>query len=199
MAFKKPPRHRADATPTYVDIADPDGVDWERVGKETEQAKKRNEEKRKAAEDAGGEPDKSTLEDIDEHPVTRYFAGKTRLDISAPDTWAGETVCFEDYLKPDAWKFVLRRLDWAQYYDVRNAQSSEHACLEACKLCLVRIEGPGAPELEGAADGCLTYDDMQTIHEMGAGLPIRLGSAAIQASRPLTSSEKKSPAPRVGQ
>src|SRR5688572_21022831 len=102
MAQKRPPKHRIDSPIVYI----PPGDDaWDLATIEAE---------RKAMMEAGEKPDL--------HPVTVYYSGETRFDLSAPAKVLGDDRCPAQYLldgkKPE--RFKLRRLSYEQFQEVQQ-------------------------------------------------------------------------------
>lgn len=193
MAFrKKLPRHRADGQPVYVDPFDQDAWDVSRINDEVAAMERRNAEVLEGAPE-GGTPE---LEDSKDHPFAVYNSGRSRYQLDAPSRFGDRDLTPREYLKPGAWQFKLRRLDWRQYHEVhplltaKDEVQSRRGKLLACRYGLTSIEGPGAPSLD-PADGVLTDADMQALHDLDPNLPLRVGTAVFLASLPLTDAEGK--------
>lgn len=175
MARKRPPQHRADIEGIFIPRSD-ESFDKDRHERELAKLK-----------DEGL--------DIHQHPIERYYAGKTRYDLDAPDTLFGQTVCARDYFdsskNPEKW--TLRRLDWAQWHKVASliaADDFDQGQLLAARYGVKSIENSPIT-LKGAEAGCLTHEDMQKIHDAEIGLLAGLGFAVWKYSEPLRESEKK--------
>lgn len=179
--LKRPPQHRADATPVLI-INDDDAWDHERIDREFNEIKEINKTREKA--------DRLELSD---HPYSRYQSGMTRMDLDARAPWRGENPAAADYLKADAApvRFTLRRLRWREYHRVIGMiGSGTEAALKACQLGLVSVEGE--PSLEMDPDAAERSDaDMQRLHDFFPGLAVQIGNAVIAASLPLRDDEKK--------
>lgn len=179
MALKRPPQHRVDAEPIYVDPSD-DAWDSARI-----------EADRKAMEERG--------EDPDEHPVWLYLTGRTRYDLDAALKYGNGMAKASDWLDlKRAVLFTLRRLeprDFARIHARKEASAASgvpdhEVSLDACRVGLVKCEGPGVPKLIGRGE--LTDTDVRALVDLGGhSLPWRIGDAAYFASIPLTDDEKK--------
>jgi hypothetical protein len=173
--LNRPPRHRADAQPIYIDVGDP-AWDWTRI-----------EADRKAMTEA--------RQDVDRHPVNVYFRGASRYDLDARYPVCGELKSASDYVKlGEAWKFLLRRLPAKAFYRVRTLwqQSPEEGAFEAFRLGVLEVDGPEAPKLKRTAEG-LTDEAVDEIFTLKDGPEIipRIGAAVHWASRPLDDDEGK--------
>ena len=165
----RPPQHRADTPGIFIPA---DDLSFSRERYETELEKMRAE---------GLDPA--------DHPVARYYSGKTRYDLQAQDVLFGQPCRAGDYFGPDAERWTLRRLSWDQWYEVTGL-SPRAAALRACQYGIRGVEGLKI-ELSGAEAGRLTHADMQRIYDVDQGLPLVLGDAVIGYSMPLTDAEKK--------
>lgn len=174
--LNRPPRHRVDAVPVYIDPGDP-AWDWDRVIRE----RKEMEAQKKSA---------------DHHPVTIYLGGASRFDLEATYPVLGEMRSAKDYVDmTQAWCFTLRRLTSKEWYSVKTRQESapDEAYHRACQLGLVEIDGPDAPAIKrgpgGVTDECMD----QLFHGIQGGpfLIPRIGQAVYIASMPLMDIEGK--------
>lgn len=171
--LNRPPRHRADAVPVYVDVGD-GAWDWKRV-----------EDDRNRMLADGGDPDM--------HPVTCYFSGESRYDLTARYNVCGELKSATDYLDlPQAWQFVLRRLSPKQFFRVKSmwTASADEAALLAAEIGLERIDGPEAPRLRFVGEH-LSEANVAELFEVDPGLLTRVGQAVFYAALPLVDNEKK--------
>lgn len=173
MARLYVPQHRADVPGVWIARSDT-AFDQDRFEREVARM-----------QEAGLDPA--------EHPINRYYAGKTRYDLAALDTLFGEQVSAGAYYKADAERFILRRLDWDQWHRVMGLV--DQGALVQAQLLAARY-GVAAVEnsplrLAGAVAGLLTHDDMQRLFDADAVLPSVLGDACWRYSRPLTDAEKK--------
>lgn len=189
--LKAPPRHRVDATPVLVlhHGLEP-AWDVERIDAELAEAAAENERRDEADHDPN---DRIPL---DSHPYAVYMRGDTRMDIEAELPWRGKRVTAASYLKPDCTplRFILRRLRWDEYYRVLGlaATSKYDAQLRACQYGLVEAENGRKVGLKIDPERAERSDaEMQALFELNAGLPVLIGNAVIEASKPLTDSEKK--------
>lgn len=190
MALVRPPQHRVDAEPVYIDVTD-DAWDREGLNAEFEEIDRENKRREEASNDGVYEAIPKS-----EHPYLQYVGGKTRFDLEAPCFWRGQQKKAADYLSGDATRFVLRRLDWRDYYRVRSAFSRDvtEAFILACRLGLRRIDGDSKfrvdPDLPERSD-----DEMRRLFELNPEIPISIGRAVWLSSQPLTDAEKKAFAP----
>lgn len=174
--LNRPPRHRADAVPVYIDIAD-GAWDWERVAKE-----------RAAMVEA--------KQDDTRHPVTLYLGGVTRYDLDASFPVLGEMRTVKDYVDlTKCWRFNLKRLHRKQWYEVKGLhESNPDAAMErACQMSLESIDGPDAPPVKRGPDGVSDVTMEHLFHDVEGGpmLIPRIGQAAYLASLPLSDAEGK--------
>lgn len=171
----RPPTHEIDSLGEYVDLTDP-AWDLERV----------DDERRRM---------KSAGEDPDEHPVTRYVSGSSRVSLDATSIVLGETRCAREYFtkgSPTIWR--LRRLKRRSYRAVQaifRQDDRERACEEAVRMGVDSVEGPKAILLVGGRGTDLRDVDLDAIWESDTMLIDRLANAIILHSQPLTSAEGK--------
>lgn len=183
----RPPQNRSDAPIIFVHEDDPA---WDLARVKEEQA-------------ALGDHAKN-------HPVAQYFGGWTRYDLDAKGTLAdGRVVTAREYLdeaqQPTMWK--LRRLTWDQWYEVhpvvekawRSGERPFAGYIKACLYGLERVDN--GPTFDMPA-GRMSTADLAKLHEMSQANDIDLaydiGEAVYQASMPLSESEKKPAAARLG-
>lgn len=127
-------------------------------------------------------------------PWSRYYLGKTRYQLDAPDHDAtGKPVTVREYLlegqKPT--EFVIRRLDFQTWRDISSIIESKKALLELCALGLKEIRGGTLPwKLEKGQDR-VPDDILQSLHEAHPGLISEIGLAVSRYNQPLTDEEKK--------
>lgn len=174
MARKRPPQHRADVPGVFIPKSD-SSFDRDRYDREILKMKEEG-------------------HDLHLHPIERYFSGETRYDLQATEVLFGESCCASDYFKKDEpEKFVLRRLDWAQWHAVMALIEQEQfgqAQLLACRYGVAEVQGSPI-KLQGAQAGMLSHEDMQRLFDADPTLPSSLGFAVWRYSRPLTDAEKK--------
>lgn len=178
VALRRPPQHRADATPIYVHPED-SAWDTERIDREIERLQ------------AEGR-------DATEHPWSLYHGAAGRFDLDAEYTLFGEVVRPRDYLDgdkaPTLWH--LRRLGVHDWYEIqpifeRAVKAGERpyaAYLRACTVGIEKVEGGPRLSLHG---GKLGAADLDKLYEIGQRLPFEIGAAVYYASLPLTDSEGK--------
>lgn len=175
MARSLPPQHRADIPGVWIARND-SSLDHDRLDREL------------------AEMERQGL-DPQAHPINRYYAGATRYDLQAADQLFGQAVTAGAYFDPakNPERFVLRRLDWDQWYRVYGlieAGQTAQAQLLAARYGVAEVQNSPI-KLTGAAAGLLTHDDMQRLFEADSVLPSVLGFACWKYSRPLTDAEKK--------
>ena len=170
MALKRPPQHRVDAEPVYVDEQD-SAWDIERIKRECAEMRRE-----------GQSPSR--------HPVAVYHRGESRFDLGAAYSVLGVPRTAADYLGPDATRFVLRRLSHSELYRMTDMGStSALGRLYGCRVGLVRVEGDG-PKVQRDDYG-VTDESLDNVFAWGAALPAKIGLAVFLASQPLTEDEKK--------
>lgn len=174
MARKRPPQHRADTPGIFIPRND-SSFDRDRHDKEIARMKEEG-------------------LDIHQHPLERYYRGKTRYDLDASDLLFGVETSPRTYFNlesPEMWS--LRRLDWAQYHKVMSLISSgdiDQGQLLAARFGVSGVEN-STLKLKGAEAGLLSNEDMQAIFDADVGLLSSLGYAVWMYSQPLSSAEKK--------
>lgn len=189
MAIASPPQHRADAEPVFVLIED-DAWDQAKINEELEEAEAEN--KRREEKSSDGQFEAIDLQD---HPYLKYISGRTRYDIDAPCIWRGRQRTASEYFEGEPTKFVLRRLNWRQYYRVRSAIATDEngGFLLACRIGLHRIDGDSKfrvnPDLDERSS-----DEMRKLFELKPEIPLSIGRAVWVAAQPLSDSEKKASA-----
>jgi hypothetical protein len=174
--LNRPPRHRADAVPVYIDSGDP-AWDMDRVAKE-----------RADMEKAKRNPDR--------HPVPMYFSGFSRYDLEATFDVLGEQRCAKDYVDmAQAWCFNLKRLGSRDWYSIKSRVQADPdgAFWRACQMGLESIDGPDAPRVTrgpaGVSEDCM--DRLFLEIEGGPFLIPRVGQAVYLCSMPLWDFEGK--------
>lgn len=194
MAIKRPPEHRADATPLLIHESD-DAWDHDRIERE----RKAIANEHKKAERPGKPPT---------HPWDAYIKGHTRFDLDARATLGGTTVSMREYLREGATPtvFHLRRVSgrrWTQAVtrvqsSILTASANADEMWGLARVGLVKVtdgfdDGPGARwPLEGGESGTpLTEEDLQKLFDAGQGLLIDIGNAVLSASGPITEAEGK--------
>jgi hypothetical protein len=152
----RPPQHRADVLGHYIHPAD-DAWDVERINADT------------AAADAATRA---------EHPVARYWAGKTRFDLAAEGV--------RNWIRPGALPtiFVFRRLSLSEYTRVVDMGAVHAMWTECARVGLVEIVVDG----EARKTTTTTLDDLYDIHP---DLPHQVGLAVWQFNLPINEAEGK--------
>lgn len=183
MPLRRPPQHRADAQAIYVDweVDLVTGPAWKKDEFEAEIAEVRELNKTRS---------KADQLDTEDHPVRQYLSGRTRLDIDAPIAWRGKQRTAREWLNDGAVMFLLRRFSWSRWYEVTSIESFTRRTVLACQLGLGSVEGDDTLDIDPDAER-RSSDEMQRLFDVDSMLPIRIGLAAIAASRPLTDGEKK--------
>ena len=165
------PQHRVDAPIEYVSIND-DSFDEDRYIDEVTQLQ------------VDGE-------NLDEHPIKKYYRGETRYDMDADNV--------RDYFDKDKKPIVfsIKRLNRQQYTMVLNTISmNEHssAKIQAFRVGVQAISGEEALKLEGIYSKTKTLSDfdMDRIEKaFGRDIFYEVGDVVITASGDLTVPEKK--------
>lgn len=169
MALKRPPQHRADSVPVYVDERD-SAWNEDAIRQECAEMRRR-----------GVSPSR--------HPVNIYHAGTSRYDLGAPYDVLGMQRCASDYLGPDATKFILRRLGHAELYRMTDmGPSTALGRLYGCRVGLEQVEN--GPKVKRDEWG-ITEESMEGLFALDTALPAKIGAAVYLASQPLTADEKK--------
>lgn len=145
MALKRPPSHRLDHVPIFISQTD---SAWDRDRIEAE------------LKDLGKEA-------RFDHPVIRYYEGKTRYDLRADN--------LREYLVDDSyWVFELARLStahMAELFDLRSVGKSTQHLDAAAKL--------GVSEVRNAGDFQLTFSGArlseETASELLRAYPAQIG------------------------
>lgn len=136
-------------------------------------------------------------EAISSAPVERYYAGRTRFQLDAPD-WAadGSPTTARAYLKPGQKpaEFGLRRLGFRDFQAVVEIENSRARLVEACRLGLRSIKADGyswrAKDDEPAGD-----EQLEVLHGASPALVTEIGVAVLALSRPL---DPEAETPRSG-
>lgn len=213
MALKlKPPTHAIDRGGIYVSSSD--CWDNPRIDREKEafvsKALKELQEKALAtyAEKQGGRElteaeieevrasvvmtEEEKLEAISLHPIHRYYAGKTRFQLDAPD-WdhEGKPVTARDYLKGIPTEFHIRRIPWGKFRDISAISQAHKRWEEMVRTGLKAIKSEGFEwRLEKDTDR-VPDEIMQVLHDADHALITWLGIGIASYNRPLDDAEGK--------
>lgn len=213
MAIKlKPPTHAIDQGGVYV--ASSDCWDNERIEREKDALiqKKLSELQEKAIQKYAAQiperalteaelaevkasvvmTEEEKIEAAGEHPVARYYSGKTRLQLDAPD-WdhEGQPVTARQYLTGTPTEFHVRRLPWSQYRDTSAITPAHKRWEEFVRRGLKAIKAPDFSwSIERNTDR-VPDEIMQVLHDADHTLITWLGVAVGLYNQPLTDSEGK--------
>ena len=120
-------------------------------------------------------------------PVERYYAGKTRFQLDAPD-WAadGSPTTARNYLKAGEKpaEFGLRRLSFRAYQEIAELENPRARLVEACRLGLRSITADGY-RWRATGDGPAGDEQIEALHEANPALVTEIGGAVLLLSRPL--------------
>jgi len=183
----KPPTHNIDGLAVYVSSTDP-AWDFERLATERD------------AQVARALAEKQTVMDlpldlthaemaaaIARAPVERYYAGKTRVQLDAPD-WAadGSPTTARAYLKPGEKpaEFGLRRLGYRAYQEICETENPRARLIEAARLGLRSIKADGY-SWRATGDEPAGDEQIEALHGASPALVTEIGGAVLLLSRPL--------------
>ena len=191
MLIIKPPTHTIDGLSVFISSTDP-AWDLDRtVAEARAQVNRALVDKQKTV--AG--PDAITAEltaaervaAIARAPVERYYAGKTRFQLDAPD-WAadGSPTTARNYLKAGEKpaEFGLRRLSFRAYQEIAELENPRARLVEACRLGLRSITADGY-RWRATGDGPAGDEQIEALHEANPALVTEIGAAVLLLSHPL--------------
>ena len=191
MIKLKPPTHAIDGLAVFIASTDPVWDLDRTVAEAHAQVNRALVDKQKTV--AG--PDAITAEltaaervaAIARAPVERYFAGKTRFQLDAPD-WAadGSPTTARNYLKAGEKpaEFGLRRLSFRAYQEIAELENPRARLVEACRLGLRSITADGY-RWRATGDGPAGDEQIEALHEANPALVTEIGGAVLRLSRPL--------------
>jgi hypothetical protein len=174
-----PPQHHIDASPILV-LSSSENWDLDRVLAELEGL---------------------TEEEKARHPYRVYRSGDSRYSLTAKHTWEGGTNSPQEYLKPGAVQFHLRRHRLDHMAEVQDAFDREiksdgpaamlSVWLKSARYGVSKIVG--ADDIEWSGAGNVPEHILRNIMDHHGGLPAisDVGAAAWMISRPLSEAEKK--------
>lgn len=183
----KPPTHAIDGLAVFISATDP-AWDFERLAAERDAQVARALAEKQTVMDLPLDLTRAeTQAAIARAPVERYFAGKSRFQLDAPD-WAadGSPSTARAYLKAGEKpaEFGLRRLGFRAFQEVVEIENPRARLIEACRLGLRSIKADGytwkAPGDEPAGD-----EQLEALHGASPALVTEIGSAVMLLSRPL--------------
>lgn len=151
-----PPQHSLHAQPCYIHPTDPAWSNWM------------------------DEVNAMSVEQAAEHPMVKYFYGRSRYDLDAPGLVYGETRTARSYLDgtPIVWR--LRRLKIRQLAACQQRPENDGA-LDAVRLGLDSIDGHTEPLKR--VGGLLHEDELDGLAQRyGARVVFDVGMAVIHAS-----------------
>lgn len=175
----RPPQHAIDSRPTLV-LNTEANWDLDRVIAELEDL---------------------TEEEKARHPFRVYMSRGTRYDLTARHDWKGGAGSAQDYLKPGAVRFYLKRHRLEHMAEVQDAMDRETGAegpnallsvwLKSARYGVAEISG--ADNIEWVGAGAVPERILRNIMDHHGGLPTisEIGAAAWMLSRPLSESEKK--------
>ena len=191
MIKLKPPTHAIDGLAVFIASTDPVWDLDRTVAEAHAQVNRALVDKQKTV--AG--PDAITAEltaaervaAIARAPVERYYAGKTRFQLDAPD-WAadGSPTTARNYLKvgEKPAEFGLRRLSFRAYQEIAELENPRARLVEACRLGLRSITADGY-RWRATGDGPAGDEQIEALHEANPALVTEIGGAVLLLSRPL--------------
>lgn len=191
MIKLKPPTHAIDGLAVFIASTDPVWDLDRTVAEAHAQVNRALVDKQKTV--AG--PDAITAEltgaervaAIARAPVERYYAGKTRFQLDAPD-WAadGSPTTARNYLKAGEKpaEFGLRRLSFRAYQEIAELENPRARLVEACRLGLRSITADGY-RWRATGDGPAGDEQIEALHEANPALVTEIGGAVLLLSRPL--------------
>ena len=190
MIKLKPPTHAIDGLAVFIASTDPVWDLDRTVAEAHAQVNRALVDKQKTV--AG--PDAITAEltaaervaAIARAPVERYYAGKTRFQLDAPD-WAadGSPTTARNYLKAGEKpaEFGLRRLSFRAYQEIAELENPRARLVEACRLGLRSITADGY-RWRATGDGPAGDEQIEALHEANPALVTEIGGAVLLLSRP---------------
>ena len=190
MIKLKPPTHAIDGLAVFVASTDPVWDLDRTVAEAHAQVNRALVDKQKTV--AG--PDAITAEltaaervaAIARAPVERYYAGKTRFQLDAPD-WAadGSPTTARNYLKAGEKpaEFGLRRLSFRAYQEIAELENPRARLVEACRLGLRSITADGY-RWRATGGGPAGDEQIEALHEANPALVTEIGGAVLLLSRP---------------
>lgn len=191
MIKLKPPTHSIDGLAVFISATDP-AWDIDRLKAERDaHVAVALAEKRDAAPEADRDAVELTVAEtraaIARAPLERYYAGKTRFQLDAPD-WAadGSPTTARNYLKAGEKpaEFGLRRLSFRAYQEIAELENPRARLVEACRLGLRSITADGY-RWRATGDGPAGDEQIEALHEANPALVTEIGGAVLLLSRPL--------------
>lgn len=187
----KPPTHSIDGNAVFVSLLDPawdlDRLEGERKAQVAAALAAKRDDAPEADRDAVELTDEETWAARARAPALRYYAGKTRFQLDAPDWGAdGKPTTARAFLKPKEKpaEFGLRRLGFRAYQEIDIVANPRARLIEACRLGLQSIKAEGyswrAKDDEPAGD-----EQLEALHEVNPNLVTEIGEAVLRLSRPL--------------
>ena len=191
MIKLKPPTHAIDGLAVFIASTDPVWDLDRTVAEAHAQVNRALVDKQKTV--AG--PDAITAEltaaervaAIARAPVERYYAGKTRFQLDAPD-WAadGSPTTARNYLQvgEQPAEVGLRRLSFRAYQEIAELENPRARLVAACRLGLRSIPADGY-RWRPTGDGPAGDEQIEALHEANPALVTEIGGAVLLLSRPL--------------
>lgn len=192
MLKLKPPTHAIDGLALFVSSTDP-AWDIPRIEAEREAFVRQVVDAAQAKVTvASNDPPITAAERaaaVARSPVERYYAGKTRYQLDAPDWGAdGKPTTARAWLKPGEKpaEFGIRRLGFRAFQEVVEIENSRARLIEACRLGLRSIVADGY-KWKAIDDAPAGDEQLEALHEASPALVIEIGGAVLALSRPLDS------------
>jgi len=192
MLKLKPPTHAIDGLALFVSSTDP-AWDIPRIEAEREAFVRQVVDAAQAKVTvASNDPPITAAERaaaVARSPVERYYAGKTRYQLDAPDWGAdGKPTTARAWLKPGEKpaEFGIRRLGFRAFQEVLEIENSRARLIEACRLGLRSIVADGY-KWKAIDDAPAGDEQLEALHEASPALVIEIGGAVLALSRPLDS------------
>lgn len=190
MLKLKPPTHAIDGLALFVSSTDP-AWDIPRIEAEREAFVRQVVDAAQAKVTvASNDPPITAAERaaaVARSPVERYYAGKTRYQLDAPDWGAdGKPTTARAWLKPGEKpaEFGIRRLGFRAYQEIAEIDNSRARLIEACRLGLRSITADGY-KWKATGDEPASDEQLETLHEASPNLVLEIGGAVLLLSRPL--------------
>lgn len=143
---------------------------------------------------------------VSEHPLNAWWGGRGRFDLDAVDYFDGCPVTIRSYFNQEEPEvFELRRLSWEEYDECRplpmlDPDDTEELALWqirmrprvllACRYGVVKVTNSTLADKVERDRNRLSSDSMQVLHDVSPDLPLALGYAVLNYSRPLEPNEK---------
>lgn len=183
----KPPTHAIDGLAVFISATDP-AWDFERLAAERDAQVARALAEKQTVMDLPLDLTRAeTQAAIARAPVERYYAGKSRFQLDAPD-WAadGSPSTARAYLKAGEKpaEFGLRRLGFQAFQEIMETEHPRARLIGACRAGLRSIKADGY-NWRAAGDEPADDEQLEALHGASPALVTEIGSAVMLLSRPL--------------